>query len=356
MRIITVVFLFCALLCTSLPVFRASTVDHQPLAVKRTTYEYSENVPYDGLDGDKLITGINPKNLSRAAGNHTRQKSQRSDPPMIYHGGKMMTGDVRVHTLFIGTDFYTNDFGILEAYLDGSRTMPWYKITRSYYNPRKNDARAGYIRDDDWLYWYDFEHGGDELPKNLGDKEIKKMLKFAINKGYGAGLNNDVYLIMLDHTYRYPGLCTESCGYHSYMNVYGRPVLYSVIGNPFNCVDRSLGFDACSALNQDGSNSPNGPNNVEFDSMVNIVAHELSEIVTDPYGTAWYDENGLENADKCEWEFSNIQTTEYGVCTESVYGYCLMIQKNFNLDTIDGCPVGCTNGYSLCQSGCIPCP
>jgi hypothetical protein len=45
-------------------------------------------------------------------------------------------------------------------------------------------------------------------------------------------------------------------------------------------------------------------------ALANVTAHELSEAITDPRGSAWYDSGGAENADKCAWVFpSNVTLT-----------------------------------------------
>lgn len=38
-------------------------------------------------------------------------------------------------------------------------------------------------------------------------------------------------------------------------------------------------------------------------ALANVSGHELSEMVTDPRGNAWYDSSGAEIADKCAWTF-----------------------------------------------------
>lgn len=38
-------------------------------------------------------------------------------------------------------------------------------------------------------------------------------------------------------------------------------------------------------------------------ALANVSGHELSEMVTDPRGSAWFDRQGAENADKCAWTF-----------------------------------------------------
>jgi hypothetical protein len=40
-------------------------------------------------------------------------------------------------------------------------------------------------------------------------------------------------------------------------------------------------------------------------ALANVSGHELSEAVTDPRGSGWYDRQGAENADKCAWSFNS---------------------------------------------------
>ena len=43
-----------------------------------------------------------------------------------------------------------------------------------------------------------------------------------------------------------------------------------------------------------------------------MTAHELSETITDPSGTAWYDRSGAEIGDKCAWIFNGAVTLDNG--------------------------------------------
>jgi hypothetical protein len=51
--------------------------------------------------------------------------------------------------------------------------------------------------------------------------------------------------------------------------------------------------------------SPNG--NPAVDGMVSIIAHELSETVTDPDLNGWFDARHAETADKCAWTYGHHQ-------------------------------------------------
>ena len=45
-------------------------------------------------------------------------------------------------------------------------------------------------------------------------------------------------------------------------------------------------------------------NNQQADSTANTLSHEIFETVTDPNGSAWFDQNGAEIGDKCAWTFN----------------------------------------------------
>ena len=64
--------------------------------------------------------------------------------------------------------------------------------------------------------------------------------------------------------------------------------------------------------------------------MVNVVAHELEEAVTDPDLNAWYDWRGMENADKCAWKFGTTTTLPSGAkYNVTMNGHKYLIQQNW---------------------------
>lgn len=50
----------------------------------------------------------------------------------------------------------------------------------------------------------------------------------------------------------------------------------------------------------------------DADIMASFLAHELEESVTDSVLNAWFDTNGNENADLCEWTFGDYVTLPNG--------------------------------------------
>ncbi|CAF4585039.1 unnamed protein product, partial [Rotaria sp. Silwood2] len=67
--------------------------------------------------------------------------------------------------------------------------------------------------------------------------------------------------------------------------------MYGFIGNAGRFIGQ--GCDP-SAINP--TLSPN--DDLGVDAMASIIAHEIVEAMSDPFGNAWYDSNGAENADK----------------------------------------------------------
>ncbi len=55
------------------------------------------------------------------------------------------------------------------------------------------------------------------------------------------------------------------------------------------------------------------PNGSAADAVVNVVSHEQNETMTDPLGTAWWDDtDGSENGDLCSWNFGPSPTLNDG--------------------------------------------
>jgi hypothetical protein len=81
------------------------------------------------------------------------------------------------------------------------------------------------------------------------------------------------------------------CAYHSQIGTSSSAVLYANM--PYVMTVPS----ACGS-----GESPNGS---DADSTINVVSHEHNETITDPLGTAWFDNSGNEDGDKCAWNFGS---------------------------------------------------
>jgi hypothetical protein len=80
------------------------------------------------------------------------------------------------------------------------------------------------------------------------------------------------------------------CAWHSWGSCNGTPLQFAFFFN----LDGDSGCDP-----QDTS----GLHSQGLAALANVTGHELSETMTDSKGSAWYDNSGYENADKCAWSF-----------------------------------------------------
>ena len=89
-----------------------------------------------------------------------------------------------------------------------------------------------------------------------------------------------------------------------------------------------------------------------MDAMISVIAHELSETVTDPLLSAWYDANGEEVADKCAWTFGTTFAAPNGSTANITLGsFDFLIQQEFS-NASDSCVMSynATPNYTLSVS------
>jgi hypothetical protein len=91
------------------------------------------------------------------------------------------------------------------------------------------------------------------------------------------------------------------CAWHSYGNCSGHQVAVAYLPD-------LNGVGGCDIPSLDTN-----PFNTDGQSMVNVAAHELSESISDPLISAWYDSSGQEVGDKCAWQFGSPVTLSNGI-------------------------------------------
>jgi IPT/TIG domain len=118
------------------------------------------------------------------------------------------------------------------------------------------------------------------------------------------------------------------CAYHGWSAPVSNPganpgYIYAV--EPYN----PLGSSGC-----DFGEDPNGN---AADITVNTLSHETNEAITDPVGLGWWDSNGLENGDKCAWNFGDrFGTTGLGQYNQVINGDVYFLQREWS-NALNGC-------------------
>ncbi|CAI5996762.1 unnamed protein product [Closterium sp. NIES-64] len=105
------------------------------------------------------------------------------------------------------------------------------------------------------------------------------------------------------------GFCTAFCGWHSYINMMGKRIKTSLVGNPAGrCLPNCAAWELASSLA-----APNRDKGM--DALVSTFAHELAEATSDPYLSTWMNEKGEENADMCSYSELAVATSDRHLST-----------------------------------------
>ncbi|MBC7463497.1 MAG: hypothetical protein H7227_04450 [Actinobacteria bacterium] len=148
--------------------------------------------------------------------------------------------------------------------------------------------------------------------------QVSDVVNHVLNSNLLPKDPNGVYLVLTSSNVNVNGFLTNFCGYHSFTANDSSKILYAFVGDP----SASLGSCVSQVLR-----SPN--NNPAADGMASVLAHELAEPISDPYFTSWFDQSGLENADKCSWKYGDvIQGANGSFSNMELGGRKFLIQQN----------------------------
>jgi hypothetical protein len=271
----------------------------------------------------------------------------QSTNPILYYGGMLYSGNVAIYPVWVGT--WTHDRQelwneilsnlITSLPSEGAITAPGqiFATNSLYFSLLKPQVAAPTLS---WpaenLSKPIAVAGSGIIP--VSDEDVAVYIDTAITTGLvpsptsaaAQGLKPIYVYIGANNTLLSSGFGTLYCGWHSYGTYLTSDVPYIALQ------DFTSNFLHACAWPTNRITSPNG--DPSADSMASVFAHEVSESLTDPYGDAWYDANGWENADKCAWNFGPVKT---GANKAGTYKYNLtsgdsryLIQRNWLANNI----------------------
>lgn len=202
-----------------------------------------------------------------------------------YHSGPIMTGTVNVYYIWYGSWSSNTAVGILADLASNIGGTSWYNINTTY-------ASSSGTAVSNAVKYAGSTTDAYSQGTSLTESTIYKVVSSAITDGRLPSDANGVYFVLTSADVDAASFCDQYCGWHTYRTLNGVNIKYVLVGNADRCI---------SICGEQSSSSPN--DNPGADAMASVIAHELSETVTDPEQSAWYDSEGEENADKCAWTF-----------------------------------------------------
>ena len=221
-----------------------------------------------------------------------------------YHGGPVMKGTPNVYVIWYGNWNGTGSNtaatrSLIEHFLSTIGGSAIERVNSTYGDNAGNVT--GNVR-----------FGGSTITSsstNLSDTSLRTTVSNAISSGRLPRDANGVYFVLSSSNINETsGFCTQYCGFHTRATLGGVDIKYSFVGNPDRCPS------GCESQ-RTGPNSP-AANVGGADGMANVISHELEEAISDPDLNAWFDANGQENADKCNFNFGATSTcTSTSICS-----------------------------------------
>ena len=218
-----------------------------------------------------------------ARDSHAARPGGGGNKNLIYHGGPVRHAVTDVQAIFVGPSWTNSTFAQdkitgLDALYGGLTSSNNYARTNGEYYDGSGSVNPGvhylgHLVDSATTFT------GDPGTPALG-AEVGKLIKNPTPGGYYP-----VYITGARNGAPY-------CAWHDTTTA--------------NNVQIQVGF----FFNLDGDSgcNPNAPSSVGTEglaALANVSGHEYSEMVTDPLLTAWWDQQGNENADKCAWTFGS---------------------------------------------------
>jgi len=223
------------------------------------------------------------------------------------HGGPIMSGAVNIYLIWYGT-WTTAQKNILQTLATNIGKSAYLNVEKTYGVKGPVVFKAA-VTDN-------YSQG-----KKLTDALLPKIVSNSITKLKLPADANGIYFINTDPTVTETGgFCTQYCGFHTNAKISGKTLKYAFIGNPKSCLA------GCAPCNLKAS--PNG--DLGVDAMASVFSHELVEAMSDPLGSAWYDGQGYENADKCAYTYGSTSLTSKGAYYNmNIGGLNYLIQQNW---------------------------
>ena len=246
-----------------------------------------------------------------AAASRKPPKPVKNNSAILYHGGPLLVGTSDVYFIWYGcwdaTCGASGDTAtqtILTDFIQNVGGSPYFQINATYANSNGFTPSGGLLFGGSVVDNY--SHGMELTPTDLQGIVADKITSLELPQD---PLGIYVVLASADVSSPTTGFCDPSARpYHGLGEAIGVNFPYAFVGNPLRCPT----IEASQFFSKKGTPLPTPNGNLAADAMATTIAHLLDEVVTNPYGSGWFDKYGLENADKCDGEFGTTYLTATG--------------------------------------------
>jgi len=241
-----------------------------------------------------------------------------------------MLGTIPIYIVWYGSRWTSLKQSIIRDFINTLTNSDWLKIQTTYYQQLTPTSPKQYVSASVTLAKETTDSGS--FGSSITQSNIQSIVNNQINSGIFPQDTNAIYFVLTSAEILLSGYCTSFCGYHTGYYRQGNFLKFSFVGDSARCV---------------GSCAPQGvgPNgDAGADGTVSVIAHEITETITDAYNAWRFPSTGYENADQCAWKFGNIYRAANGAFANMRMGSRdFLVQQNWIVDQNQCCMTGYSN-------------
>lgn len=259
-----------------------------------------------------------------------------------YHGGPVLLNGTNVAAVYWGgSTIFTGgptpgtkgtggqDGSVIGHFLRNLGGSPYFNINSSYTNGTTHIANSV-------TYTQFWANSSSPNASNVTDADMVAMLQSGFDSGNLTYDASTVYAIFTGKGVNLGGGFSSTnlqyCAYHTHGTV-------TVGGSSVTVLYAAMPYDyqfPGSCTGSTSATTANGDPGADYE--VNTLAHEIEETTTDMMANAWFDNRGMENADKCAWSWGTTYKAANGATVNmNLGGKDFLVQRNWVNAGSGGC-------------------
>jgi hypothetical protein len=223
---------------------------------------------------------------------------------LSYHGGPVMDHQ-NVYFIYYGNwSGTTRTRSLIHNFVNA---LHFNNFNHSYWDGLGYKDHAGHVAAGKGVALKGAAGVGYPYGKSLHKSDIARVVHSVLNAGKFGPDSGGIYFVLTSSDVAVEGDKTY-CGWHNAQTMNVRFLNnYDVTLNVKYGLIRSAKRGGCSQFGSPAHHSATPNKDYVADSEVSVISHEMVEAMTDPDLNAWFDSNGSENSDKCNFNFQGVR-------------------------------------------------